>query len=80
MLAGGDRVFADGKGTEAKFSYLHGGSMIVASGGPLSHAACDEPTGIAVAPTGDVFVLEPNVPRVLKISAGRVITIHNGLP
>jgi len=48
--------------------------------GPLLEATFDEPTGIAVAPGGDLFVLEPHVHRVRKISAGRVITIHEGLP
>jgi streptogramin lyase len=48
--------------------------------GPLLEAAFDEPTGIAIAPDGDVFVLEPHEPRVRKISAGRVTTVHKGLP
>jgi hypothetical protein len=40
----------------------------------------DEPKGIALAQNGDLFVLEPHRPRVRKISDGRVITIHQGLP
>ena len=48
--------------------------------GPLLNAAFDKPTGIAIAPDGAVFVLEPNEPRVRKISAGRFITVHKGLP
>lgn len=48
--------------------------------GPLLEATFDRPTGIAVAPNGDVFVLEPNTPRIRKISSGQVTTIHKGLP
>jgi len=167
LLAGGDWGFADGQGTQAKFSNLHGGSMLVApdstlfltddfrrvrrialdgtvttlaggvtkghadgarfdarfdgasglaldahanvlvveqsgrirniapdgvvttlagsgkrggSDGPLLEATFDEPTGIAVAPNGDWFVLEPHRPRVRKIANGRVTTILQGLP
>jgi hypothetical protein len=167
LLAGGDWGFADGQGTQAKFSDLHGSSMLVApdgallitddftrvrrvapdgtvttlaggsqkghadergtearfdgasglaidpqgnvlvveqsgrirkiapdgrvttlagSGrkgsddGPLLEATFDEPTGIALGPNGDWFVLEPHRPRVRKISNGRVTTIHQGLP
>ncbi len=167
VLAGGDRGFADGQGTAAKFGDLHGGSMLVAADGallltdsyssvrrvasdgtvttlaggsetgyrdgpgaearfdgasglaldalgnllvvesagrlrrimkegtvatlagttsggstdgPVATASFDEPTGIAVAPNGDLFVLEPHGPRVRKISNGRVVTILSGLP
>lgn len=48
--------------------------------GPLLEATFDEPTGIAAAPDGAFFVLEPHGPRVRKISNGRVTTIHQGLP
>jgi len=48
--------------------------------GPLLEATFDEPTGIAVAPSRDWFVLEPHRPRVRKISNGRVTTIHQGIP
>jgi serine/threonine protein kinase, bacterial len=48
--------------------------------GPLLQAAFDRPTGIAIAPGGEVFVLEPDGPRVRKISGGGVITIQKGLP
>jgi hypothetical protein len=48
--------------------------------GPVATASFDEPTGIAVAPNGDLFVLEPNGPRVRRISNGRVVTILTGLP
>jgi hypothetical protein len=48
--------------------------------GPLLEATFDEPTGIALAPNGDWFVLEPHRPRIRKISNGRVTTIHQGLP
>jgi streptogramin lyase len=48
--------------------------------GPRFEAVFDAPTGIAIGPNGDVFVLEPNEPRVRKISEGRVETIHRGLP
>lgn len=48
--------------------------------GPLLEATFDEPTGIAAAPNGAIFVLEPHVPRVRKIFHGRVSTIHRGLP
>ena len=173
VLAGGDWGYADGRGTEAKFGDLHGGSMLVmpdgvllltdhsvrvrrvardgnvttlagareagsvdgpaasarfdgASGlavdaqgnvlvvdhgepgnrggrirsitpdrmvktlagsgrpgvadGPLLEAKFNGPTGIAVAPNGDLFVLEPDEPRVRKISGGRVTTVHKGTP
>jgi hypothetical protein len=48
--------------------------------GPRFEAVFDAPTGIAIGPNGDVFVLEPNEPRVRKISEGRVVTIRRGLP
>ncbi len=48
--------------------------------GPVATASFDEPTGIAVALNGDLFVLEPNGPRVRKISDGHVVTIVRGLP
>ena len=48
--------------------------------GPLLDATLDEPTGIAIAPNGDLFVLEPERPRVRKISNGLVTTIYQGLP
>ena len=47
--------------------------------GSLLEATFDEPTGIALAPNGDWFVLEPHRSRVRKISDGRVTTIHPGL-
>ncbi len=167
LLAGGDWGFADGKGADAKFGSLHGGSMLAApdgallltedfvrirrvasdgtvttfAGGPakghadgpgpdarfdgasglafnsqgdvlvaeqsgrirrispagavttmagsgkrghedglLLEASFNEPTGIAVAPNGDAFVLEPHEPCVRRISGGRVTTVHRGLP
>jgi len=48
--------------------------------GPLLEASFAGPTGIAIAPNGEIFVLEPDGPRVRKISSGRVTTIHRGLP
>lgn len=48
--------------------------------GPLLEATFDEPTGLAAAPDGVLFVLEPHGPRIRKISDGRVTTIHRGLP
>jgi hypothetical protein len=48
--------------------------------GPLPEATFTEPTGIAIGPTGDIYVLEPGAYRVRKISQGRVTTIHQGLP
>lgn len=48
--------------------------------GPVATASFDEPTGIAVAPNGDLFVLEPHGPRVRKISGGHVVTIVRGIP
>ena len=48
--------------------------------GPLLDATFDEPTGIAIGPTGDIFVLEPGAHRVRKISGNRVTTLHQGLP
>jgi hypothetical protein len=48
--------------------------------GPLLEATFAEPTGIAIGPTGDIYVLEPGTPRIRKISQGRVTTIHQGLP
>jgi hypothetical protein len=173
VLAGGDWGFTDGKGTDAKFGDLHGGSIIVAPGGsllltdgltrvrritpdgtvttlaggsqvghvdgpgsrarfdgasglvllgdghllvvdsgevgqaagrirriapdgsvatlaggggngskdgPLLEATFDGPKGIALAPNGDILILEPDGPRVRKISGGKVSTIHQGLP
>lgn len=48
--------------------------------GPVATATFDEPTGIAVALDGDLFVLEPHGPRVRRISGGRVTTVLRGLP
>jgi len=48
--------------------------------GPLLDATFDEPTGIAIGPTGDVFVLETGAHRVRRISGGRVTLLHQGLP
>jgi hypothetical protein len=48
--------------------------------GDLQEATWDAPTAIAVAPNGDLVVLEPSGPRVRRISGGRVTTIHRGLP
>jgi hypothetical protein len=46
----------------------------------MLEATFDEPTGIAIGPIGDLFVLEPNGPRVRKITGGRVVTILRSLP
>lgn len=54
----------------------HGGS----TDGPVATATFDEPTGIAVAANGDLFVLEPHGPRVRRISGGHVVTMVRGLP
>ena len=67
---------------------LPNGNMITWAGsgngrsqdGPRYDAVLDRPTGIAIGPNGDVFVLEPEEPRVRKISDGKVITIRRGLP
>lgn len=48
--------------------------------GPPLEATFEDPTGIAIGPDGDVFVLEPSRPRVRRISATRVSTVHSGLP
>jgi len=48
--------------------------------GPLLEATFAEPTGIAIGPTGDIYVLEPAPHRIRRISQGRVTTIHQGLP
>jgi hypothetical protein len=48
-------------------------------GSPLE-ATFTEPTGIAISPTGDIYVLEPGKHRIRKISQSRVTTIHQGLP
>jgi hypothetical protein len=48
--------------------------------GPLLAATFDEPTGIAIAPNGDIFILEPGNHRVRKIANGLVTTLHQGLP
>ena len=48
--------------------------------GPLLEASFAGPSGVAVAPNGDVFVLEPDGPRVRKISNGQVTTVLKGLP
>ena len=48
--------------------------------GPLLDATFAEPTGIAIGPTGDLFVLETGAHRIRKISGGRVTTLHRGLP
>lgn len=48
--------------------------------GPPLEATFEEPTGIAIGPDGDVFVLEPTRSRVRRISATRVSTVHSGLP
>jgi hypothetical protein len=48
--------------------------------GPLLEATFAEPTGIAIGSTGDIYVLEPGIHRIRKISQSRVTTIHQGLP
>jgi len=50
--------------------------------GPVATARFDSPTGIAVGPdpAHGIFVFEPEVLRVRKISAGRVTTLHTGIP
>ena len=48
--------------------------------GPPLDATFAEPTGIAIGPTGDIFVLETGAHRIRKISGGRVTTLHHGLP
>lgn len=69
------KISPDGMVTTLAGSERKGGND-----GPLLEATFDEPTGIAVAPNGDWFVLEPHRPRIRKISNGRVTTIHQGLP
>jgi hypothetical protein len=59
---------------------LAGSGQRGSADGPLLEATFDEPTGIAAARNGDLFVLEPQVPRVRRISNGRVTTVHRGLP
>lgn len=48
--------------------------------GPVNEALFTEPSGIAAATNGDLFILEPSEYRVRKISAGIVTTFHAGLP
>jgi hypothetical protein len=59
---------------------LAGSSNAGSRDGPLLEATFAEPTGIAIGPTGDIYVLEPGPHRIRKISQGRVTTIHQGLP
>jgi DNA-binding beta-propeller fold protein YncE len=66
--------------TNGIVSTLAGTAKGSAADGLLEAATFDEPTGIAVAPNGDLFVLEPHDPRVRKISGGHVVTILRGLP
>lgn len=69
------KIFPNGKVTT-----FAGSQNGTSEDGALLEATFDQPTGIAIAPNGDVLVLEPHGPRVRKISAGRVATIHKGLP
>jgi hypothetical protein len=48
--------------------------------GPVLEATFAEPTGIAIGPAGDIYVLESAVHRIRKISQSRVSTVHQGLP
>ena len=48
--------------------------------GPLLEATFDGPTGIASAVNGDVFVLEPDGPRVRKISLDAALRIELDRP
>jgi len=48
--------------------------------GPLLEATFSEPTGIAIGPTGDLYVLETGTHRIRRISGNRVTTVHQGLP
>jgi hypothetical protein len=43
--------------------------------GPALEATFDEPTGIAIGPTGDVYILEPGIPRIRRIRDGQVSTL-----
>ena len=58
---------------------LAGAAPVSGSDGSARAAVFDEPTGIAVAPNGDLFLLEPHRLRVRRISNGRVTTVHEGL-
>ena len=69
------KISADGMATT-----LAGSGKAGSKDGPLLEATFDRPTGIAIAPSGDTFILEPGPHRVRKISAGRVTTIHQGIP
>ena len=59
---------------------LAGSSNAGSRDGPLLEATFAEPTGIAIGPTGDIYVLEPGSHRIRRISEGRVTTINQGLP
>ncbi len=66
--------------TNGIVSTLAGSAKRGSKDGPLFEATFDEPTGITIGPNGDLFVLEPDGPRVRKIANGQVVTINNGLP
>ena len=84
--ANGNILFADSVGFIRRI--LANGNVVIVAGsrkgrsqdGPRFEAVLDRPTGIAIASNGDAFVLEPGEPRVRKISEGRVVTVHKGLP
>jgi streptogramin lyase len=84
--AQGNLLVAEQSGRIRRISPAGSVSTLAGSGrkgkkdGPLLEATFDEPTGIAAAPDGAFFVLEPHSPRVRKISNGHVTTIHQGLP
>ena len=59
---------------------LAGSAKTGSQDGPALEATFTEPTGIALGPTGDIYVLEPGNHRIRKISHGRVTTVHEGLP
>jgi hypothetical protein len=59
---------------------LAGSGKAGSQDGPLLEATFSEPTGIAIGPTGDIYVLETGTHRIRKIARTRVTTIHQGLP
>lgn len=76
--AGGERIRRVAPdGTVSTFA---GSGATGGANGPLSESTFASPTGLAVGPSGEVFVWEPEPGRVRKIADGQVSTVLRELP
>lgn len=67
-------------GPDGTVRTLAGGRRGRSRDGAVAEAAFQGPTGLAVGGSGDVYVLEPDGPRVRRLAGGQVTTLLKGLP